>query len=409
MAPTALRPLRHRAFALVWAGGMVSNTGTWMQTVAVGTLVKSTTGRDTLVAVAAVASFLPIGVLSPLGGALADRLDRKRFLLLMSCIETAIAGTLALAAARGAATVPVVTGLVFLEGCSSALRLPFQQAVLPDLVPAEDLLGAVALGSAQYNVGRVVGPAAAAVVIATWSVAAAFAANAVSFLAVVVAVAAIHLPPPPPSDDLGVLRRIVAGAKAARREPGCWAALVLIALVAFTVAPFIALVAGRAGELVGGGERAVARVTGTLTTAQGVGAVAGALLVPTIAARVGRRRALIVNLLLVPLLVTAYAWAPSVALAAAAMFVLGTAYIGVLSGLQAVVQLRAPALVRGRVLSLFFVALGTLYPLGALWQGALGDAIGLARATTVGAVALLVVLAAVAVARPNLLGSLEPG
>jgi MFS family permease len=408
VAPAALRPLRHRSFALVWGGGMVSNTGGWMETVAVGTLIKSSTGKDSLVAVAAVASFLPIGVLSPIGGALADRFERRRFIVSLNLFEAMVAAALAVAASRGAATVPVVTGLVFLEGCSGALRLPFQQAILPDLVPPDELLGAVSLGSTQYNVGRVVGPAVAAVLIARYSVTAAFTVNAFSFLAVVVAISLISVPRPVPTDEHGVFRRIREGARAAMAEPGCRTALGLLALASFTVAPFIALVAGRSGALVGGGEKAVARVAGALTTSQGIGAVIGALLVPTLAARFGRRRMLVINLLLTPVLVTAYAWADTVALAIAAMIVLGSAYIGVLSGLQAVVQLRAPTAYRARILSLFFVALGTLYPIGALWQGTLGDAIGLRWATTIGAVALVVGVAALALLRPSWLAALEP-
>jgi len=181
-----------------------------------------------------------------------------------------------------------------------------------------------------------------------------------------------------------------------------------VAVTALLVSPFIALVAGRAGALVGGGERAVARATGVLTTAQGVGAVAGALLVPSLALRFGRRRALLVWLVATPVLVTAYAWMPTLWSAAAAMVLLGASYIGVLAGLQAVVQLRAPVAFRGRVISLFLVALGTLYPLGALWQGVVGDAVGLRWATTLGAAALLGVLAGLAILRPAALLALDP-
>jgi len=406
--PTALTPLRHRPFAAMWTAGMVSNAGSWMETVAVGALIKSTTGRDSLVALAAVAAFLPIGVLSPLGGALADRVDRRRFLIVLNCFEAAVATALAVLAARGQATAGVVTVLVLVEGCSAALRLPVIQSLLPDLVPPDELLAGVSLGAAQYNIGRVVGPALAAVVIAVGSFEAAFAVNALSFFAAVAAIAVVRLPPPGASDRTRVVSRIVAGAQAAWAEPGCRAALGLVAAAAVLVSPFIALVAGRAGALVGGGERAVARATALLTTAQGIGAVTGALVVPTLAVRFGRRRTLVASLVCSPFLVTAYAWAPSLWSAAAAMTLLGAAYIGVLAGLQAVVQLRAPVAFRGRVISLFLVALGTLYPLGALWQGLVGDALGLRWATTIGAVGLLAVLAGLALLRPAALRALDP-
>ena len=379
-----------------------------METVAVGALIKATTGRDALVAAAAVAAFLPIGLLSPVGGALADRVDRRRFLIILNCFEAAVATCLAVLALRGQATPRLVIALVFVEGCSAALRLPFLQSLLPDLVPADELLGAVALGSAQYNIGRVLGPAVAAVVILYGSFQAAFAINALSFFAAVAATAAIRLPPPPAAHRTGVLARIAAGARAARSEPGCRTALLLVAVTALLVSPFIALVAGRAGALVGGGERAVARATGLLTTAQGVGAVAGALLVPSLALRFGRRRTLLVWLVCTPVLVTAYAWMPTLGLAAAAMVLLGASYIGVLAGLQAVVQVRAPAAYRGRVVSLFLVGLGTLYPLGALWQGVVGDALGLRWATTLGAAALLAFIGGLALLRPQALRALDP-
>lgn len=387
---------------------MVSNAGSWMETVAVGSLIKATTGRDALVALAAVAAFLPLGVLSPVGGALADRVNRRHLLIVLNCFEAAVATALAILAARGQASPRLVIALVFVEGCSGALRVPVIQSLLPDLVPADELLAGVSLGTTQYNIGRVLGPALAAVVIAVGSFEAAFAINALSFFAAVAAISVVRLPPPRPGDNTRVVARIAAGARAAWSEPGCRAALSLVALAALLVSPFIALVAGRAGALVGTAEREVARATGFLTTAQGIGAVVGALMVPSLALRFGRRRVLIASLVATPLLVTAYAWAPDLWSALAAMTLLGTAYIGTLAGLQAVVQLRAPVEFRGRVVSLFLVALGTLYPLGALWQGVVGDALGLRWATTVGAFALLGIVAGLALLRPTALLVLDP-
>lgn len=386
---------------------MVSNAGSWMETVAVGSLIKSTTGRDALVALAAVAAFLPLGLISPLGGALADRVDRRRLLIVLNCFEAGVASALAVLAARGQATPGLVIALVFVEGCSGALRVPVIQSMLPDLVPADELLAGVSLGTAQYNIGRVVGPAMAAVVIAIGSFQAAFAINALSFFAAVAAVAVVRLPPPAGRDDTSVVDRIVAGARAAWSEPGCRAALFLVAVAALLVSPFIALVAGRAGALVAGGEREVAQATGMLTTAQGIGAVAGALMVPSLALRFGRRRVLAASLVGSPLLVIVYAWTPALWSTLVAMTLLGAAYIAALAGLQAVVQLRAPAAFRGRVVSLFLVALGTIYPLGALWQGVVGDALGLRWATTIGAGGLLVVMAGLAVLRPGALQALD--
>src|SRR5687767_10298541 len=137
-----------------------------MQTVAVGALVTERTGQARWTALVAVAAFLPMGLLAPIGGAMADRLDRRRWLITGNVIGAALATVLALLSATGNASPGAVTFVVLLHGCSFALMLPFYQAMIPDLVPREELLAAASLGSAQYNLGRVVGPALAAVVIA---------------------------------------------------------------------------------------------------------------------------------------------------------------------------------------------------------------------------------------------------
>src|SRR5262249_3698003 len=143
---SSLRPLRHRNFALLWSSALVSNIGSWMQTVAVGALVVQVTGRASWAGLVAAAAFLPIGLLGPVGGAMADRVDRRLFLLATTVGETAFATVLAIAYATHHATPGVVTLIVFGGGCFAALGLPSYQAMIPDMVGPEDLLGAISLG-----------------------------------------------------------------------------------------------------------------------------------------------------------------------------------------------------------------------------------------------------------------------
>lgn len=403
----SLRALRHRDFALLWAGGLVSNAGSWMQTVAVGALVVEATGQALWAALVAVAAFLPIGLFAPVGGAIADRVDRRRAVIILDGVEGVLAAVLAVLAATGRATPGTVIAVVLVAGCSSAVRFPFQQAVLPDVVPREDLLAAVSLGAAQFNLGRVVGPALAGIVLAAGSFSLAFAINAVSFLAAMAAFALVRLPPrAAPTEEGGLIQRISAGARAARAEPGCRAAVAVIAIVAFLASPFISLVPAVADRLVDGGARATATATGALTTAQGIGAVLGALALVPMADRFGRRRALLASLLGTPLALCAYAWAPNLAVATVVLAVVGALYIGVLSGLSTTVQLRAPEEYRARILSLYMVALGLVYPLGSVVQGAVADAVGLPETTTAFALVLVAVLVALRFVRPSVLMSL---
>jgi len=401
---TALGPLRHRNFALVWSAALVSNIGSWLQTVAVGILVTDLTHQAGWTGLVAAAGFLPMGLLSPVGGAVADRVDRRRWLLVTTVGETFFAVTLAILVATGNVSAGIVTLMVLAAGCMTALGFPAYQAMLPDLVGPDDLLGAVSLSSAQYNLGRVIGPALAGIVIVAGSYTLAFVLNAVSFAAVIVALIFVRLPVREvAADNTGIRRRIADGARAAAAEPGCRAAIGLIAVVALLVSPFIALIPAVAlrlfGESAGGAS--------TLVTAQGVGAVTGALLLAPAARRWGRVDVLGVNLVVLPVAVLAYSLAPSLAWAAAGLFFVGAAYIGVLSGLSTVVQLRAPVAARARVLSLFMVALGSIYPLGAVLQGWAGDHLGLRQISGGCALAFLAVVVTVKKFRPALVAALD--
>lgn len=347
---TALAPLRHRNYTLLWSGGLVSVVGSWMQTVAVGALVISGTGKATWAVLVAAGAFLPIGLLSPVGGALADRIPRRAALVAGNLLAGACAVALAALVASGHDAPGVLTLVVTVQGCVAALTLPFQQAILPDLVPRSEFLAAVSLNSAQFNLGRVIGPVLAGATVAAFGYPMAFVANAVSFLAVVVALVFVRLPPPPGAHEgaPGLFAALRLGLEQSRREPGCRSAIGTIAVVALLASPFIALIPAVAHHLVHGSSRAIATATAWLTTAQGVGAVTGALLVPPLARRLGRGRVLAVALFLLPLAVALYGAAPTIELAIAAMFVLGVVYIAVLSGLSTVVQLRAPTRYRGR-------------------------------------------------------------
>lgn len=408
--------MRRRDFALVWSAGMVSNAGSWMQTVAVGAFVTAKTGQAGWAGLAAAAAFLPIGLLAPVGGALADRINKRTFVMVINILEAVTATGLAWMALSGRARPGSTTAIVFVAGCLGAIRLPSTQAIVLDLVPREEYLAAASLGSAQYNMGRVVGPTLAGVVIATWGYEVAFVLNAASFLAVVGAMAIVHVPFERPTDDTPLWERIRIGARAARSNPGARAAIALIAFTALLVSPFIALIPARAYELAGGdtarllnpdGFRdTVASITGYLTTAQGVGAVIGALSIAPLAAKFGRRRMLLVNVVASSLVVCVYSLVQTRTLAIAAMAVLGMLYIGVLSGANNVVQLWAPIEYRGRILSLYLVALGAIYPLGGLLEGWVADRIGLAQTACTGAIALLVVLLAWKLTRPDAMAAL---
>ncbi len=398
---SSLKPLGHRNFALLWSAALVSNIGSWVQAVALGIFVTNVTHNPFWTGLVAAAAFLPNGLLAPFGGVMADRFDRRRWLLLTTAFETIFAGLLAVLSATGSATPGLAVLVAFFGGTASAIGFPAYQAMLPDLVGREDLLAAVSLSSAQFNLGRVIGPVVAGVVIVEGSYSLAFLVNAVSFFAVIVALLLVRLPPREVARvRSGIIAPMISGIHTAWSEPGCRSAVVLIGIVALIGSPFIALVPAIAVTgLHAKSAHQGSAFTSVLVTAQGIGAVVAALVLPSVARRFGRGHQLRTALMALPVLLVLYGLSSDIGLSAASIFFLGAGYIAVLSGLNTVVQLRAPRAERGRVLSLFMLALGTLYPVGSVIEGEAGRLIG-ARTVTVGAgVALFVAMVFILVAR----------
>ena len=382
--PRALAPLRHRRYAALWTGAFASNIGTWMEAVAVGILVTTTTGRAGWAGLVAAAAFAPNAFIGPFGGALADRIPRRTLLLGTTAVQATLAAGLTALAAFDATEPWAVTLIVLASGCAGALGFPAYQSMMPDLVPREDLTGAIALGAAQWNLGRVVGPALAGLVIGFGGFEWAFAVNTVSFLAVIVAIAPIRLPAPTLREGESIATAIRDGARYARREVGIRALMTYLAINSLFAAPFIALIPAVALKVFDD-ERGG---TAALVTAQGVGAVVMALSLGILTARWGHRRVLLSLITVLPASLIFYAIAPTLEVAVVAIMLVGAVYLGCLSSFMTIAQLRAPTELRGRVMSAIMVLLGTLYPLGSVLQGAIADEIGL-RATTVGAAVIL--------------------
>lgn len=381
---SSLAPFRHRRFALLWTGAFVSNIGTWMETVGVGILVTTSTGKAGWTGIVAAAGFVPQAVLAPLGGALADRVPRRTLLLATTAAQTVFAGLLAFLSSIGTPSPGVVTLIVLGAGCASALGFPAFQALLPDLVPVEDLPGAIALSSAQWNLGRVIGPALAGIVIGLGGYELAFSINTVSFFAVFAVIASFTLPPPSFHGDTSIVDAVREGVRFVRRDPALRFVVESLALNSLLAAPFIALIPAVALKVFH--EEKLG--TSVLVTAQGLGAVCMALSLAHLFSRFGARRTLLAMLGLLPVGLLLYALSPALAFAAVAIFAVGFFYMGCLSSFTTIAQLRAPAELRGRVVSVLMMLLGALYPIGAITQGAIADQIGL-RATTAGAAALL--------------------
>lgn len=404
MAIPALQVLKNRQYAAMWSVGVLSDIGTWMQSVAVAALITQVTSSAKWGAFAAASAFLALGLFQPLGGVLADRRDRRKILLAAASAQALVAVLLAVLFVLDTLTPPVMVGIVAIEGMLAALILPARTALLPDLVGRENVPEAAALGAASWNLGRTVGPAVGGIVLLLGSYLWVFLFNAVTFAAAVVTFFFLRLPPPVSGDGGSVIARLKAGVVGAREDSACSAVIITIAVMALLVSPFIALVPAMAQIVFEGGPSDTAH----LVTAQGVGSVLVALTLSTITKALGRNRTIKALLVLLPLSSMAFAASPTKEAAMAALFVLGFAYFGIFISTGVIIQLRAPTHLRARVISLQMTTLAVVYSIAATVQGTLADEFGVRRVLFTGGALFLCAVIIAFVFKADRVRDLDP-
>jgi len=371
---SSLRAFDHPSYLAVWMGALVSTIGTWMETVAMGVYVTQETGRAEWTGGIVALTYLPSVVLSPVGGALADRFDRRAYVALGTVAQLLLAGVLTLLAFTHQLSVPAVGVVALLNGCASTLIHPAFAAMLAELVPPRDLHSAMSLNSAQFNLGRIIGPALAAVVLAAGGPSWALLVNTLSFVAVLVALSRVRTPPRDTAKaSRGLWRQIAHGFSVARGDSDISLMLWGTMGVAVLVAPFIGLVPVFAIREFGQG----AAATSLLVTCQGAGAVTAALGVGTLVDALGQRRLLGYLALSIGGLSALYWLSPTLPVAAVVIFVLGANYMMLMSGTHAYCQSRVPRELQARMSSLYSMVLGGGYAVGVWGLGALSDRVSL--------------------------------
>ena len=371
----------------MWMGALVSNIGTWMETVALAYYVAETTGKPSWSAIVAAAGFIPAAIVGPVGSAMADRLDRRRVLITTNSLAALIAATLAIWVGSGNATPGGIAVLSFVAGAVSMFGFPSFQTALPDLVPREHLVAAVGLSNAQWNLGRILGPALAALAMTIGGIGTALWCNVISFAAVIVAVSAAGLPQRE-SSRRPIFAALADGARFARHHPAMRRMLALMIATMLIASPFIAFVSQMATNVFDGS----ARATSLLVVAQGIGAVTAAFTLGGLTKRLGVWRLLTGAVLLLGPALVVYAIAPHLWVAAIALAFVGLLYGYSFTSFAGVAQQSAPDEMRGRVLAVNSFVLGLLYPIGTLIQGALADTAGLRWVTAMSGLTLLVVV-----------------
>ncbi len=376
MSTSAVEPLRVPRFRALWAASVVSNVGSFLQTVAAAWLMLELTGSALWVAAMTATTTLPLLFFALLAGALADVIDRRKLLVWAQGVMGLAALTMAVLHLAGLLTAPVLLALGLLLGTGLAFNLPAWQALVPDLVPRGMVASAVALNSVAFNVARAVGPALGGVIVALWGPGVAFAINALSFVGVVAVIASFG--GAFRSEETSPIGTAVAtGLRFARYTPVFRMLLFVAAGFAVASAAAQAVLPNLSRDVLGGSSL----MYGMLLGSMGVGALIGALSRPRALDRLGSR--------MVPVSIAGFGvtgvalgLSPNAVAAAVAIGASGLFWVWTLSTLNATVQLLAPPWVRGRAMSLYMLAFSGIFPLGALLAGALAELVGTAEAIT---------------------------
>ncbi|AHY58898.1 MFS transporter [Stenotrophomonas rhizophila] len=401
-APGAWSPLKIGLFRAMWLAILGSNVGTWINDVAAAWVMAERTGSPLMVALVQSATTVPVVLLALVAGTLADIVDRRRYLLFTQGWMLLVAATLATLTGLSMLTPGLLVALTFAMGCGAAMAMPAQAAIVSELVPRPMLASAVALNSIGINIARSLGPAIGGLIVAQLGPSWAFGLNALSFAAMLIVLtrwtpdaAASTLPP----EGFGAGLR--AGLRYALRAGRLQAVLVKSAgffFFASAVTALLPLVVR--GEMHGG-----AGLYGILLGCIGIGAVTGALVLPTLRARMDRDLLVLLATLACALSLFGLAWLRHMALLPVAMLINGFAWITVLSSLQIAAQTAVPPWVRARALSLYIMVFSLGMAAGGLSWGSIAQRTSIPLALTIASVGA--VIAGLLVWRVRIAGSEE--
>lgn len=392
------RSLQVRDFRTWWVGSLLSNCGTMIQFTTIPFVFHNLTGKGTWVAMASVVNMLPMVLLSPVGGSLADRFSKRSILLVTQVLATCVSalfGTLWFVGVRSPWAYLVVAGV---SGTVSGINLPSWQAIIGDLVPPELMMNAVTLNSTQFNASRALGPAIGGVALAELGAAWCFYLNTASYAFVLYALLRLRRRGAAPAqanptrstvrDDIKVTLRTIRVDHALRN------AIITVSVVSLLGYPIPSLIVFFQEDVY----HAPRWVLGLLTASIGVGAISVA---PYVA---GRARDVLPSRLVAPGLYlyaaasACFGISPGPVTGVLALFALGAAHLAVTSALFTVVQLGVEPSMRGKVIAGYLMVLNVATMFGSLGLGALIDVVG-PRATVTGSGVAFLVAAAWLVAR----------
>jgi predicted MFS family arabinose efflux permease len=398
------RALSHRNYRVYISGNAVSLIGTWMQRVSCGWLAWTLTHSGTWLGLISMAEFLPVLFLAPLAGVMADRKDRVGIIRVTQLLGCAQATTLAILVATGFISIHLLFALVLLLGINQGIAQPARLALIPTLVDRDALPSALAINSIVFNAARFVGPAVAGVLIARVSIAAAFAANAITYIAFQISLANLRdIPPLPVRAAQNALRASLEAFTYASRHPGIAPMLLLFAVTTIGTRGFIELFPGFADNVFHRGPGGLAMLTSTV----GLGAIFGGTWMLIRSQISGLTTIVLANTLVMSLAIVAFTATDVFTLALPCVFVAGTAMVITGIGAQTLIQASVDRGMAGRVMALYGMIFRAGPALGAVVMGTASEHFGLRLPLAIGALVSIACWAATLHRRRAIVMSLE--
>jgi MFS family permease len=371
----------HRNFRLFLFGQTVSLTGTWMQSIAQGWLVLLLTNSPFYVGLVSALGSLGVLLFTLYAGVIADRTDKRRTVIITQTLQMLQAFALAALVWSGHVTTGSVMALAAFLGIVSAFDIPTRQAFIFEMVGKEDLMNAIALNTSIFNLTRVLGPVLAGFLIGAQGVAVCFFLNGVSYLAVIGSLLAMRLPRWTPKVAVGSawegFREVVAYLRGDRRASTL---VVLTAIISIFGFPYLVLMPVFARDVL----RVGAAGYGLLSAAVGIGAVAGALTVAVLSARIRKGRTLVAAGTVFGSLLAVFALSRSFAVALGVLVLVGAAMIVNNALTNTLLQTHVPDHLRGRVMGFYSFMFVGMAPLGAFQAGVVAERFGAPVAVGVG-------------------------
>jgi MFS family permease len=400
------RALRHRNYRLFFSGQSVSLIGTWLTRVATSWLIYRLTGSALLLGVLGFAGQIPTFVLAPLAGVLVDRWDRYRVLVVTQVLAMIQSGVLAALALAGVINVWHVLALSVFQGLINAFDMPARQSMVVQMVEDRaDLPNAIALNSSMVNAARLLGPAAAGVLIAAVGEGWCFFIDAVSYVAVIASLLLMRIEPRPrAATSTRVLHEMHEGFRYASGFAPIRALLLLMAVVSLVGMPHTVLLPVIAREVLRGG----AGTLGALTAASGLGALVGALYLASRRNVLGLGRVIVGSAALFGVGLVGFSRVGVLWLALPLMLATGAGMMLLMASSNTILQTIVDEDKRGRVMSLFAMAFFGTVPFGSLLAGALATRLGAQNTILVGGVVCILAAGIFLRALPELRLAVRP-